>query len=249
MGKSLEIAVEGKSAHGAMPHLGLNAISVLMEFLGQLNFALEEVNDVISFYNKCIGHDIYGERIGCQMEDEKSGPLTFNVGVASFDKKALTFTVNVRFPVTKTEDEVYAGMIPATDQFDVGIVKGRCQKPIYFEQDSPMVKTFMEIYQENTGDMESKPLTIGGGTYARAMKNCLAFGALFPGDEDLMHQRDERLSLDRLELMTKIYADAIYRLTQEDFMLNGEPIGAKHENEEESADVAELAEEPAEAEE
>lgn len=237
MGKSLEIAVEGKSAHGAMPHLGLNAISVLMEFLGQLNFALEEVNDVINFYNKCIGHDIYGERIGCQMEDEKSGPLTFNVGVATFEKKALTFTVNVRFPVTKTEEEVYAGMILATDQYDVGIVKGRCQKPIYFEQDSPMVKTFMEIYQENTGDMESKPLTIGGGTYARAMKNCLAFGALFPGDEDLMHQRDERLSLSRLELMTKIYADAIYRLTQEDFIVNGEPIGARPESGDEYADT------------
>ena len=238
IGKSMEIIVEGKSAHGAQPHLGLNAISVLMEFLGQLNFALEEMNDVINFYNKCIGHDIYGERIGCQMEDDKSGPLTFNVGLVSFDKKALTFTVNVRFPVTKTDDDVYSGMIPVTDQFDVGIVKKYYQKPIYFAPDSPMVKTFMEIYQENTGDMESGPITIGGGTYARAMKNCLAFGALFPGDPDLMHQRDERLAIDRLELMTKIYADAIYRLTQEDFMLNGEPIGAKPESEEDD-DIAE----------
>lgn len=231
MGKSLEIAVEGKSAHAAQPHLGLNAISVLMEFLGQLNFALEEVNDVISFYNKCIGQDINGERIGCKMEDEKSGPLTFNVGVAAFDKKSLTFTVNVRFPVTQTEDDVYNGIVPITDQYDVGIVKKYYQAPIYFEPDSPMVKTFMEIYQENTGDMESDPLTIGGGTYARAMDNCVAFGALFPGDPDLMHQRDERLAIDRLELMTKIYADAIYRLTQPDFVVNGEAIGKMPEEE------------------
>jgi succinyl-diaminopimelate desuccinylase len=140
--------------------------------------------------------------------------------------------------VTKIDDDVYSGMIPVTDQFDVGIVKKYYQKPIYFAPDSPMVKTFMEIYQENTGDMESGPITIGGGTYARAMKNCLAFGALFPGDPDLMHQRDERLAIDRLELMTKIYADAIYRLTQEDFMLNGEPIGSKPESEEDD-DIAE----------
>ena len=236
IGKSMEIIVEGKSAHGAQPHLGLNAISVLMEFLGQLNFALEEVNDVINFYNKCIGHDIHGERIGCRMEDDKSGPLTFNVGLVSFEKRALTFTVNVRFPVTKVDDDVYSGMIPVTDQFDVGIVKKYYQEPIYFEPDSPMVKTFMEIYQENTGDMEHGPITIGGGTYARAMKNCLAFGALFPGDPDLMHQRDERLAIDRLELMTKIYADAIYRLTQEDFIVNGEPIGVKPEDQDDIAE-------------
>lgn len=229
MGKSLEIAVEGKSAHGAHPHLGLNAISVLMEFLGQLNFALEEVNDVIAFYNKCIGHDIYGERIGCQMSDEKSGPLTFNVGVVSFEKKSLTFTVNVRFPVTYTDEDVYDGIIKVTDQYDLGIVKKSYQAPIYFEKDSPMIETFMEIYRENTGDMENGPMTIGGGTYARAMKNCVAFGALFPGDPDLMHQRDERLALDRLVTMTKIYADAIYKLTQEDFILEGEPIGKTEE--------------------
>lgn len=236
MGKSLEISVEGKSAHGAQPHLGLNAISVLMEFLGQLNFALEEVNDVIDFYNKCIGHDIYGERIGCQMEDEKSGALTFNVGLAAFDKKSLTFTVNIRFPVSYTDEDVYGRIIEVTDQFDLGIVKKSYQAPIYIEPDSSMVETFMEIYRENTGDMKSKPLTIGGGTYARAIKNCLAFGALFPGDPDLMHQRDERLAIDRLITMTKIYADAIYRLTQEDFILNGQPIGGPYNDEDLESD-------------
>lgn len=217
VGKSYEIAVEGKAAHGAMPELGLNAISVLMEFLGELNFANEEVNDTIDFYNKHIGYDLNGERIGCQLEDEKSGKLTFNVGLLNFDKKSITFSVNIRFPVTFGEDDVYTGIIENAGRYDLGILKTRFQEPIYFDPDSPLIRTFMDIYQENTGDMESKPLTIGGGTYAKALKNCVAFGALFPGDPDLMHQRDERLAIDRLETMTKIYADAIFKLTQPDF--------------------------------
>ena len=49
------------------------------------------------------------------------------------------------------------------------------------------------------------------------MKNIVAFGALFPGDPDLMHQRDERLELDHLKTATKIYAQTIYKLTQEGF--------------------------------
>ena len=217
VGKSMEVAVEGKSAHGAHPHLGLNAISVLMEFLGELNFANEEINDTIDFYNKHIGYDIYGERIGAQLEDEKSGKLTFNVGVLSFEKKAITFSVNVRYPVTYSDEDFYHNMAEIASKFDIGIMRSKVQEPIYFEVDSPIIKTFMEIYRENTGDMESEPVTIGGGTYARSMKNCVAFGAQFPGDPDLMHQRDERLALERLDTMTKIYADAIYQLTQPDF--------------------------------
>ena len=217
VGKSFEVAMEGKSAHGAHPELGLNAISLLMEFLGGLNFANEEVNDTIDFYNKHIGYDVNGERIGCELSDEKSGKLTFNVGLLDYDKKSITFTVNVRYPVTYTDEDFYKGVIETASKYDLGIVKSRSQEPIYFEPDSPMIKTFMDIYQENTGDMENGPITIGGGTYARSMKNCVAFGALFPGDPDLMHQRDERLALDRLETMTKIYADAIFKLTQPDF--------------------------------
>ena len=82
-----------------------------------------------------------------------------------------------------------------------------------------MISALMKVYQKHTGDTKTPPLVIGGGTYARAAKNIVAFGGLFPGDPDLMHQRDERLSIDRLIQMTKIYADTLYQLTQEDFAL------------------------------
>ena len=82
-----------------------------------------------------------------------------------------------------------------------------------------MLQTLMESYQKYSGDMESQPMVIGGGTYAKSADNIIGFGALFPGDEDLMHQKDERLSLERFMLTTKIYAEAIYRLSQPDFKL------------------------------
>ena len=78
-----------------------------------------------------------------------------------------------------------------------------------------MVKTLLEVYRSQTGDEESQPLVIGGGTYARAMKHVIAYGGLFPGDEDRMHQPNERLSVERLLQMTKIYAEAIYKLASE----------------------------------
>lgn len=217
IGRSLKISVEGKSAHGAHPQLGLNAVSVLMEILGLFSFASEDVNDVISFYNDNIGYDPGGERLGCAFRDDVSGMLTLNVGVVAYDRKSITFTINVRYPINRTADDVYRAIARVTDRYGIGTVRKSQQEPIYFDPESRMIKTFMETYQEFTGDTESKPETIGGGTYARSMKNIVAFGALFPGDPDLMHQRDERLELDHLKTATKIYAQTIYKLTQEGF--------------------------------
>ena len=222
VGKSLEITATGKSAHGASPGAGLNAISIMMDFLGQLNFANDDVNDFIQLYNTYIGFDFNGEKMGIGFSDAVSGKLTLNVGLVSYDRESITLTVNVRYPVTYTDEQVFEGIMPIINKYDLGIIKGRAQAPIFMDPDSPMIKTLMEVYQQNTGDYESRPLVIGGGTYARAAKNIVAFGGMFPGDPDLMHQKDERLSIEKLMMMTKIYADAIYKLSQAEFQLTEE---------------------------
>ena len=216
IGKSFEITVQGISAHGAKPEQGLNAITLLMEFLGRLNFASEDTNDFISFYNERIGHGLHGEEMGCAFEDEPSGKLVFNVGMIDMDKKTAKLTINVRYPVTKDADQVYGGIMNVLDKYDLGIVKGKHEAPIYVAEDEPLVQTLMDIYRKHTGDVKSKPLVIGGGTYARAVENTIAFGARFPEDEDVMHQKNEYISIDNMMKITKIYAEAIYRLAELD---------------------------------
>lgn len=216
IGKSFEITVQGISAHGAKPEQGLNAITLLMEFLGRLNFASEDTNDFISFYNERIGHGLHGEEMGCAFEDEPSGKLVFNVGMIDMDKKTAKLTINVRYPVTKDAEQVYGGIMNVLDKYDLGIVKGKHEAPIYVAEDEPLVQTLMDIYRKHTGDVKSKPLVIGGGTYARAVENTIAFGARFPEDEDVMHQKNEYISIDNMMKITKIYAEAIYRLAELD---------------------------------
>lgn len=213
LGKSFEITVRGISAHGAKPWMGKNAISIMMDFLGRLNFANESTNDFISFYNECIGYDLHGERIGCSVEDEPSGKLVFNVGMIDADKKTVQLTVNVRYPVTFDDERVYEGIMSVLGGYDLGVVKGKHQEPIYIPAYDALIATLMGIYRDHTGDSR-KPLVIGGGTYARAVKNTVAFGAQFPEDPDLMHQKNEKISEENMMKLTKIYAEAIYRLSE-----------------------------------
>ena len=212
VGKSFEITAEGVSSHGAKPEQGVNAVSILMDFLGNLEFVNEDAGDFIDFYNKYIGYELDGKSLGCGFADEPSGKLVLNVGVIQMDSEAVSLTINVRYPVTSSQEAVYSSIMPVLDQYDLGLVKGKHEEPIYIPADDPMITTLMEIYKRQTQDAESEPLVIGGGTYARAMKNVIAFGARFPGEPELGHQKNEYISIDSLMKMTRIYAEAIYRL-------------------------------------
>ena len=215
IGKSLEIRTTGISAHGSHPERGTNAISVLMDVLGCLRFASDDVTEFLRFYHEHIGFDLYGERIGCALEDEQSGPLVWNTGMIELDQGSVRLTVNVRYPVTMDDETVYDRITRCIAPYDLGIIKVRHQPPIYYPADHPMVATLTEVYRAHTGDTESQPLVIGGGSYARAMDGIVAFGARFPGKPDLGHQKNEKIAIDDLILLAEIYADAIVQLAGE----------------------------------
>ncbi len=217
VGKSLEIIASGISAHGAKPEAGLNAISIMMEFLGTLNFVNEDHNEFIQFYNEYIGFCLDGEKLGVNLYDEPSGKLVFNVGMVDLDSRAGKLTINIRYPVTCDGEAILDTLASAIGKYDMGLIRTEHKLPIFMDLDNPVVKLLLETYQKHTGDYESKPLVIGGGTYARSTGNIIAYGALFPGDEDLMHQKNECLSIERFEQMTKIYTEAIYKLSSGEY--------------------------------
>ena len=214
VGRSLEISVRGKSAHAAKPEQGVNAISILMDFLGRFTFLNDGIADFVEFYNSRIGNDLHGERIGCAFQDEDSGKLTFNAAVIEMDKNAAKLTVNVRYPISCSGEQVYAGIMEVLDEYGYGIVKGRERLPINIDADSPLVSVLTEVYRKHTDDRESEPLVIGGGTYARAFENVVAFGARIPGGPELGHQKNEKISADNMVRIAQIYAEALYELAK-----------------------------------
>lgn len=213
-GKREEIRVKGVTAHAAYPELGLNAISLLMELLGGIKFDSEETNGLIAFYNEYIGFNIHGEKIGACLEDEPSGNLAFNVGIARIDGEEARFTVNIRYPVTFDVEQVYSGMEEVLEPLGYTIERVDYQPPLYKAVDDPLIVTLMETYGKFTGDHESKPLVIGGATYARAVPNTVAFGPVMPGNPDMCHQSNEYVDIEDLITSTKIFAEALYKLAR-----------------------------------
>ncbi len=208
-----KVIASGVSAHGSMPEKGKNAISRLLSFLTELDKL--NISEFVEFYNNKIGLDYYGERIGCNIKDEVSGNLIFNVGQINFTENQVKTTVNIRYPVTKDKGEVLDGIKDEIDQFDVFLEMKNHQEPLYIPKDDPLVQNLMDVYRKVTGDTDSEPIAIGGGTYARAVPKGVAFGALFPDEEELAHQKNENIDLENLHKNALIIASAIKALTTE----------------------------------
>jgi len=205
----------GVSAHGSTPREGKNAISQLLLFLTSLDIIKGEMGDFLDFYCSNIGMECDGKKLGCYLEDEVSGGLTLNVGMINIDENKAEVVINIRYPVTFTQEDVFAGIREKLAGTGIELEEGSHMAPLYVPKDDPLVKKLMRVYQEFTGD-DREPITIGGGTYARAINKAVAFGPLFPGQEELAHQKDEYISIDDLVLNAKIYAQAIIALATEE---------------------------------
>lgn len=86
-------------------------------------------------------------------------------------------------------------------------------RPHHVDKEHVLIRTLQRVYEEQTGE-KAELLAIGGGTYARSLQAGVAFGPLFPGKEELAHQKDEYIEIEDLLKATAIYAEAIYELAK-----------------------------------
>lgn len=203
----------GVGAHGSMPELGKNAIMQLFSFLGELDLGKSDIADYINFFNKYVGMETDGESFGVCLTDDVSGKLSFNVGVADIDEDKAKLILNLRYPVTKSYDDLINPLTERLEGTEIKIEGMYNKDPLYFSKEHPLIRTLQKVYTEQT-NKEAELLSIGGGTYAKEMPNIVGFGPIFPGEPDLDHQANEYIEIKNLILNAKIYAHAIYELAK-----------------------------------
>jgi succinyl-diaminopimelate desuccinylase len=212
-GERCTAKVHGISAHGSTPEKGINAIAQMAAFLCKLPLTMGEQVDFVNFVDSCMGRETDGRSFGLYMEDEVSGKLVFNLGVLEVDEEQASAMINVRYPVTKTRDEVYAVIEKKAAEEGLEYEEVAGKPPLYVPADNFLVQTLQGVYERVTGE-KATLISIGGGTYSRAIKNAVAFGPLFPGQEELAHQKDEFIGIEDLLKCAKIYAEAICELVK-----------------------------------
>lgn len=192
----------GKSAHGSTPELGDNAALKAMLVLGKV-YGVEKLLEIASNLS-----DPNGRFFGGFAESKLLGKTTYCVGLISYEKGLLKFSVNFRYPETVKREE-FKNKFDAF--FGTKSEMGEESHHLLYDPKTTLVKTLLKAYRLETFDFR-KPLTTGGGTYAKHAKNTIAFGALFPGRESTMHEPNELMPIKDIFKSADIYARAIVLL-------------------------------------
>ncbi|AXY06314.1 dipeptidase PepV [Bacillus anthracis] len=212
-GNTVTLQIKGISAHGSTPEKGENAGLLLANFLTTV--ALDGKGaSFVSFATETFTGDTLGEKAGISYKDDISGPLTVNVGRLSYAKEnGGNLGLNVRYPVTTNFEETIAKLKEYVGTHGFEVADYSNSRPHHVDKDHVLIRTLQRVYEEQTGE-KAELLAIGGGTYARSLKAGVAFGPLFPGKEELAHQKDEYIEIEDLLKATAIYAQAIHELAK-----------------------------------
>ncbi len=208
----IKIEAFGISAHAAHPDLGDNSIKTLVEYLLD-NFEFN--SDYLKYLYEIGLFDIHSPKFlsETKIEDE-SGILTSNVAILDYKDNELIIKINLRVPVNTKLNDIFKKYCLLAKNFEsLKVSNLGTQEPLYVDKNSYLVKTLVDIFNKKTGQ-NLEAIAIGGGTYARAFKNCISYGLTMPGDKDMCHQVDEFVDINKLILSSKIYAEAIYELAK-----------------------------------
>lgn len=202
-GNHTRLILKGKSAHASLPHEGKNAISYLALYLVNEidNDLIRLIADNLSDYN---GTGLKINHTGIM------GDLTMNLGVIGYKNNQVNLTLDIRasheidFPAMK--EQIQRIIDPLKLELTITTTPG-----LYVDPKSELITKLHQGYQEVTQKTD-QPQTMGGGTYAKSMPNCVAFGVEFAGYDYKIHGNNENIPVEHLKLATEIYCKAIYNL-------------------------------------
>lgn len=198
---------EGIPGHSAYPEGRRNAIGMMLVLLKELGAE----GSLLTLAN-AYGMESNGVSLGCACQDEVSGALTCNMGILHIENGTVTASLDMRVPVTADLIILEQNARAALPGFTFQHVEHT--PPHHVPAEGELVSQLLAAYHEETG-LKAHPMSTGGGTYAKVLKQGVAFGAAFPDDEDLAHQAGEYASISGLLKAAKVYANALLRLCAE----------------------------------
>jgi len=198
------IRTEGVPGHAAMPEHTRNAIGQMLLVLRSLG-----VRGALRTLADAVGTEYDGASLGIAITDRISGPLTCNLGIIRADGEHVRAVLDLRCPILSDMGALRAQAQNALPGLKVSVLS--LTAPHYVSAGTELVRSLLAAYEEVTGE-KGYTVAIGGGTYAKCLEEGVAFGSLFPGEQEMAHQADEYVSLESLKKNLRIFTYAILKL-------------------------------------
>lgn len=210
---------KGKTAHASKPELGINAI---LDMVSKLNNEVLETSPLLCYISDDIVWNTYEGYTGCDINDI-SGTITANPAMLDINSSTESLVIDIRYPITARLDDIMDHFREACGAYGLSVEIVSHMGPIHKDTDTNEIRTLTKIWSDNMELFDgfkpeykekfTKPVAVGGGTYARHMPNTVAFGVQCPWQEDQCHQANEHMSVNDFEALIKIMTETITALS------------------------------------
>ncbi|MDR2201210.1 MAG: Sapep family Mn(2+)-dependent dipeptidase [Clostridiales bacterium] len=204
------LQTRGTAGHAMAPEKADNAVHKLFGLLCRLDAlaASPSAQAVNSMFCEPLGP----ERLGIAAADKKSGALTMSLDRIEYKKPILSLWLDLRLPLCIDKNTV-VNNIGARLPRDSALEILHFSPNLYVDEKSPLITALLNVYEKATGQ-KGYTVQSGGGTYARALPNAVAFGPTFPGAVTDIHNADEHIGLAEFNMLSEIYYTAIIAIAK-----------------------------------
>lgn len=208
-GDANTLHVTGRGGHAASPEDSKNALQALLLALTQQPLDGEDLLTATAL-NALLGFDLHGEGFRLDIQDA-SGRLSCAPTMLDWNEDGVSLTLDIRYPFSVSAEKLMSTLDAAFAAIGFTQTDSECKAGHFIDPKSELVSTLMDIYETRVGH-KAKPHAIGGGTYARAFENAVAFGAEPEDAVSECHMPNESARLSDIRFNTLVMADAIARL-------------------------------------
>lgn len=212
----ITVTAKGVASHAAHPEDAVNALGILAEVLEKCQHLCEHDRAIFGRVSALLA-DCNGASLGVPLTDPVFGALTAANGVVRTESGKPSLSFDVRFGSAATCEEVLAKLKQHTSD-DWKAENIRATDGFLLDVNGEAPKRILEVYRTVSGQRDAVPFLMGGGTYARHLKNAYSVGTaawykckspVLPKGHGGAHQSDEFLCIDAFLEAIKILTATI----------------------------------------
>ena len=218
-GQDVRIRAEGKTAHAAFPEGADSAAVKLAKALCESGLLDQAATDCLHYIWKAF-ETFDGNGMGIAYQEELSGPLTLVGGTVATEDGKLRQTINIRYPAGIDQGWMIRSIQDTAEKYGWAEDYMKNNESYKIDPSDPKIQKMVEICSQVWG-RKFEPYAMGGGTYARKLKNAVAYGPGIldqkkPGwpDHGKGHQPDECVCIENMMKAMEIYTRALMDLDQ-----------------------------------
>ena len=197
---------KGIAKHAAEPEGSINAMHSAAKLLAACLSLCENDRKIMAEVETILGSP-FGTTMGIDHDDIRFGRLTFVNGMASLKNGCVELSFDTRYGSTLCSDVLEKNVTESFENLGWKVSVKSNMPGFSIADDSPLPEILTDVYNKVTG-FDKKPVRLGGGTYARHLKNAFSVGTVtmradrttplmeMPTGHGGAHQKDEKIDIE-----------------------------------------------------